>query len=171
MKYLTNDHYLICELSKDLAVSVIAEKFEISAYEVKKILKTYGIEARKNRITKGDKIYALIMQGKSDEEISDILDCDTSHVRQVKIKHGINSGRKGPDIEAYKKKCADVDHLRISGVALSEAVVCINIAPNTYQKYRDKTKVLNQPQKPAKVKRPTKNPLKQVLISELSASI
>lgn len=169
MKYLTHDHYLICELSKDLAVSVIAEKFELSVYEVKKILKTYGIEARKNRITKGDKIYALIMQGKSDEEIADILDCDTSHVRQVKIKHGINSGRKGPDIEAYKKKCADVDHLRKNGMALSEAVACINIAPNTYQKYRDKTKIFNQVQKPAKVKKQIRNPLKQVSTSELAA--
>lgn len=141
MNYANHDHYLICELSKDLPVYEIAEKFELSQYTVKKILLSYGIEpTAKKRKTKADKIYDLILEGKSNEEIADLMDCDASHVRQVKMLRGMKSERKKPDVKLYKKQCADVDHLRSHGMTSADACNNVGITYNKYQMYRDNAK-------------------------------
>lgn len=139
MKLTPEDETLIVALAPDISMREIATKFEVTEYHIRKVYEKHGIKAKPRLVgSKTEKIYALVIQGKSNAEIAELLDCDESNVRQVKLKRGIMTPRKGADVDAYKKKCADVDHLRDGGMQLSEAVKCVGIAPNTYQKYRDK---------------------------------
>lgn len=172
MNYANHDHYLICELSKDLPVYEIAEKFELSQYAVKKILLSYGIEpAAKKRKTKADKIYDLILDGKSNEEIADLMDCDTSHVRQVKMLRGMKSSRKQPDVKLYKKQCADVDHLRSHGMTTVDACKNVGITKGKYQVYRDDIRQKEEKSKRLRGVSQTKKPLQQVNKNELQCSV
>jgi len=138
MNYANHDHYLICELSKDLPVYEIAEKFEMSQYMIKKILISYGIEpAAKKRKSKADQIYEMILNGMSNEEIVDIVGGDLSYVRQVKMTHGIKTGRKKPDVTLYKKQCSKVDRYRSHGMTTKDACASVGITYSKYKMYRD----------------------------------
>lgn len=138
--YECNDHRLICELAASgMFAYYIGTKFYLTAAEVRKICKRYGVTvlSKDNQSNKKTaRIRALLEAGSyTTAMICDIVDCHGEMVRTVRKRFGFAES-KNKIQEAAKTRAAEAATLVGAGRPIKEACLMAGVSTCTYNKYK-----------------------------------